>query len=762
MTHFSGRRRFERLIALVSAVGLLMSVMVVFADAALAHHPEISANEVCAEGGLAIAYESISWRTDGGSGSAHNDIRIEVRVNGAGPWVQVGSGAYNAGNNYRFSGSFDGVPYDGQNIVVRARAVGPWINGEGGGETRSTSTIAVDRECTRSVRVLMNTSACAVDQQGAPRGAVTFEILPSSGATVQVYSNSNFTGGVGGALENDDSLPLAPGTYYWKATADSGFGFTGPSTGSFTIAPCQSSVAVVSGQCVVTDGVAVGSASVAIDPTSGATVWVYDSEDDLVATFIGSGGTASLAPGDYTWTASAGNGYQLPDDQQSGAFTIDPCDASVVVVYGDCGINEGGDPVGIVEVTIDPTSGAIVVITGPGGPYDFSGPGGSVELAPGSYSWTASPGSGFAISGPATGEFTLDPCTSTVSVGSTSCQVVDDVALGSATVSIAPASGANVVISGPGGPYAFSGDGGSVNLPPGDYTWEATPGSGFSLTGPSSGSFKIDPCTASVSVSGMCQLHGEVGSGVIEVTIAGSAEVSIYDGTTLVETVTSTGTITVDEGTTYTWSATPGSGFAIEGVSEGEVDIEPCSRSLQIVTEGECRNDVPYLTWSVTPINFTATETTITWLDIDLSNPLHSSVEPLSGEMIWPGAVVGGRKAIDWPGWLYVDEDTRLPVPLGAEGGTWIAGADGFEATRPLTSIRFKVNPSAVVEVEYPGGEPTCAGPPDEVLGEQIDPDDPDTLPFTGFDTEVLLGASLLMLGAGIILIQLALRREEG
>ncbi len=652
-----------------------MSMMVVFAPAALAHHPEISASQICDDGALAIAYESISWRTDGGSGSGHDDIRIEIQVNGSGPWTEVANGAYNAGNNYRFSGSIDGTPYEGQSIVVRARAVGPWTNGQGGNETRQTSAFVVDLVCTETVTVSASPQACAVNQQGAPSGSVSFNIAPASGATVRVYTNSNFTGQVGGALGDDQVLSLAPGTYYWQATSSAGFALSGPGSGQFTIAPCS---------------------------------------------------------------------------------------ASVTVSAGACELNPNSAAVGPVTVTIDPTSGATVVITGPGGPYNFSGSGGSVELAPGSYNWTATPASGFALAGPASGQFDIDPCSSSVTVEASACQVIDGIGLGSATVAISPESGASVVISGPGGPYAFSGSGGTVSLAPGSYSWEATAGPGFALTGTSSGSFTVEPCTAAVSVGGSCLLEGNTGIGLIEVTISGSATVSIFDGSTLVDSLGSSGTIAVAEGATYTWSATPGSGFALEGASEGEVDVEPCSRLLEIVVGGVCRNDVPYLTWTVTPINFSATETTITWLDIDSSNPLHSSVQPLSGEMVWPGAVVGNGKAIDWPGWLFVDKVSKLPVPLGTEGGTWVKGPDGFEGTRPVTSIQFEVNPTAVVEVEYPGGEPTCSGPPDEVLGEEVDNDDPDTLPFTGFDSEVLLGASLLMLGSGITLIQLARRREEG
>ena len=50
----------------------------------------------------------------------------------------------------------------------------------------------------------------------------------------------------------------------------------------------------------------------------------------------------------------------------------------------------------------------------------------------------------------------------------------------------------------------------------------------------------------------------------------------------------------------------------------------------------------------------------------------------------------------------------------------------------------------------------------DEVLGEVIDPDEVAVLPFTGIDSEVLLGASILLLGMGIYLIHIARRGEEG
>ncbi|HSO51034.1 MAG TPA: hypothetical protein VLS86_10845, partial [Acidimicrobiia bacterium] len=50
----------------------------------------------------------------------------------------------------------------------------------------------------------------------------------------------------------------------------------------------------------------------------------------------------------------------------------------------------------------------------------------------------------------------------------------------------------------------------------------------------------------------------------------------------------------------------------------------------------------------------------------------------------------------------------------------------------------------------------------DEVLAEVIDPDEVAALPLTGIDSKALLGVSILLLGAGIYLVHVAQRGEEG
>ena len=136
---------------------------------------------------------------------------------------------------------------------------------------------------------------------------------------------------------------------------------------------------------------------------------------------------------------------------------------------------------------------------------------------------------------------------------------------------------------------------------------------------------------------------------------------------------------------------------------------EQLPKSIEVITEGVCLDDIaPYLKWVVNPVNFDGTEVTITWLDIDPQDPLYSSSgNPLQGMMLWPGTVVDGDlKAIDWAGWVFVD-------------GKWVPGDDGYQDTRPSASIMFSMNPDIVVLQDYPGGEPTCDGPPGKIIVEK-------------------------------------------
>mgnify|MGYP006196682237 CR=1 FL=1 len=158
------------------------------------------------------------------------------------------------------------------------------------------------------------------------------------------------------------------------------------------------------------------------------------------------------------------------------------------------------------RINVDPASAATVQVyansnfTGPvGGPLADDD---VLNLVPGTYYWQATAAPGFDLEGTGSGQFSIAPCSASTVVVSGECAVNDNgAALGSVQVTIDPNSGATVVVSGPGGPYNFTGVGGSSELAPGSYSWQATAGPGFSLDGQTSGDFDIAPCEGSVTVT---------------------------------------------------------------------------------------------------------------------------------------------------------------------------------------------------------------------------------------------------------------------
>ena len=335
--------------------------------------------------------------------------------------------------------------------------------------------------------------------------------------------------------------------------------------------------------CEAVGGSALGGVSFDVAPASGALVQVYVNSDHTgaVGGALGDDQKLDLAPGIYHWKATAAQGYEL-SGKKKGRFTIDPCEAAVAVAAGNCAVDSSGTPTGSVSVIIDPTSGATVQVSGPGGPYDFSGSGGSEELAPGTYIWVATSGTGFELTGKTDGEFTIDPCDASVVVASGQCEIVDG-PQGSVTVAIDVDSGAVVTV------YdedlevvaQFSGVGGSKSLAPGAYTWKATPGAGFDLPKGevTSGEFTIDPCVGVVTVShGNCQVNTATAFGSVTTVIdpASAATVSVLDDSSkLVASFTGAGgTETLPAGA-YTWAAEASDGFTLE-IAAGSFTVIPC------------------------------------------------------------------------------------------------------------------------------------------------------------------------------------------
>ncbi|GAA3778286.1 gliding motility-associated C-terminal domain-containing protein [Flavobacterium ginsengiterrae] len=122
---------------------------------------------------------------------------------------------------------------------------------------------------------------------------------------------------------------------------------------------------------------------------------------------------------------------------------------------------------------------------------------------------------------------------------------------------------------------------------------------------------------------------------------------------------------------------------------------------MTVTATSICVNDVPYIDYVVTPVNFTPVNgVTIAWANAQNTVITTMTNLPLSGRVLWPGALVDENgKGIDWPGWIF-------------ENNKWIQGSDGFESLRPTVNVTVSVNPSETITVNYPPADPYCTARP--------------------------------------------------
>jgi len=145
------------------------------------------------------------------------------------------------------------------------------------------------------------------------------------------------------------------------------------------------------------------------------------------------------------------------------------------------------------------------------------------------------------------------------------------------------------------------------------------------------------------------------------------------------------------------------------------VDAGLVIKSLSIKADPLCELDAPYLSYTVTPVNFTpgANPVTVRWRSADsAATVLYTMANlPLSGKLLWPEAGVDAQQhGNKWPGWSY-DSTTQ----------EW---TDNGSQLRPNVKVEFSVNPTATVTVTYPPANPTCnpgpeTNPTDLPSGEQ-------------------------------------------
>ncbi|MES2573885.1 MAG: gliding motility-associated C-terminal domain-containing protein, partial [Bacteroidota bacterium] len=122
---------------------------------------------------------------------------------------------------------------------------------------------------------------------------------------------------------------------------------------------------------------------------------------------------------------------------------------------------------------------------------------------------------------------------------------------------------------------------------------------------------------------------------------------------------------------------------------------------INITAQPICINDVPYISYTATPVNFTPVNgLTITWADSSNNVVTTMTNLPLSGNVLWPGATVDiNGNGTDWPGWVFANNQ-------------WIQAADGFESLIPSATLTFELNPTETIVVNYPTPNPLCKSRP--------------------------------------------------
>ena len=158
------------------------------------------------------------------------------------------------------------------------------------------------------------------------------------------------------------------------------------------------------------------------------------------------------------------------------------------------------------------------------------------------------------------------------------------------------------------------------------------------------------------------------------------------------------------------------------------------TKSIGLTAGALCLNDTPFVTFEIMPTNIVTLPppavALIWWApaayatrdpDIDASDEAAiladgalqvdylvlpadwSSGDPITGQVLWPGAAVDAEgNPTDWPGW---SQD--------AEGEWFLDPSDPFYALRTTSIVEFRVNPTVATVVNYPPATPSCfAGPP--------------------------------------------------
>ena len=272
------------------------------------------------------------------------------------------------------------------------------------------------------------------------------------------------------------------------------------------------------------------------------------------------------------------------------------------------------------------------------------------------------------------------------------------------SILISPAGSATVTITGPGGPYVVTGDGDTLDLEEGNYTWTAVAEPGFILDEPTSGEFSVQDCPplpSAVTVEvGSCPAPG---SPTVPVTVTidpdSSATVTI-EGPGGPYIVTGDGDVLDLPPGEYTWTAEAAPTYELV-VTSGEFTVQECPFLPASVTVevGAC----PAPGADTVPVTVT----------IDPSGSATVTIEGPGG----PYVVTGDGDVLDLPAGVYtwtaeaaptyeLDETSgefavqECPAILASVNVTVGACPPTSSATKPVT---VTINPDGAAEVTLTG-----------------------------------------------------------
>lgn len=222
-------------------------------------------------------------------------------------------------------------------------------------------------------------------------------------------------------------------------------------------------------------------------------------------------------------------------------------------------------------------------------------------------------------------------------------------------------------------------------------------------------------------------------------------------------------------GDTATVTATPKADWAFDGepktvwtftVRDGDCVTPTLDGS---VATGECRADVPWISYRVVLFDPDAQSTSRTVFLVLTDGEHTERIElgdldedgVLEGETLWPGASVDeDGKPTGWPGWEQQAD------------GTWIETDGNFAWTRDITTATFEVNPDLAVDLVYPPATPNCLTAPPQGDGDGSTTTTASSggsgLAETGFAGGIFAIIAGVIVAAGIaLLIFVRLRRTK-